>query len=296
MRAIVLTILASFLLHPAAVVQDAPEGQAAEQPPLERAAAVPPIDDDAATTPETRMWREVGALLDELHRLRLQLAQVRLELDEVRRERDELRQFIQDNEELGQDFEQYRAVREIAEREQRQRELEAARERREVERAERLARVEQMRAIREQQREEAQRVRQYRDAGFVALGLDVYVSRVSYHYPTQDHTARLRFEPSIGWYHRYYRTDEIDFSRMTISGAVVNAAEVTRNIGVAIAFFDGNGVQVGQETIQINNARPDVPYPFTSEITMALDRPFSSSTSYVLYADPIDLESLPPSD
>ena len=72
---------------------------------------------------------------------------------------------------------------------------------------------------------------------------------------------------------------------MTISGSVLNAADEVRNVGVAITFFDENGNQVGSETIQINNARPNVPYPFTSTLTMALNRPFSSSTTYVLYAD-----------
>jgi hypothetical protein len=45
---------------------------------------------------------------------------------------------------------------------------------------------------------------------------------------------------------------------------------------------------VGHETIQVANARPDVPYPFTAEVKMALNRPFDSSSAYVLYADPIE--------
>ena len=79
----------------------------------------------------------------------------------------------------------------------------------------------------------------------------------------------------------------IDFSRLTISGSVLNASDEPRHVGVAITFFDEYGNQVGSEIVQINNARPDVPYPFTSKLEMALDRPFSSSSTYVLYADAI---------
>ena len=83
-----------------------------------------------------------------------------------------------------------------------------------------------------------------------------------------------------------FARDSVDFSRMTISGSVLNSSGETRNIGLAITFFDENGNQVGGEIIQINNARTDVPYPFTSTIDMALNRPFDSSSTYVLYADP----------
>ena len=63
-----------------------------------------------------------------------------------------------------------------------------------------------------------------------------------------------------------------------------------RNLGIAVTFFDENGNQVGGEIIKINNARPDVPYPFTSTIEMALNRPFESSSVYVLYADRVESE------
>ena len=48
------------------------------------------------------------------------------------------------------------------------------------------------------------------------------------------------------------------------------------------------GAQVGGEIVRINNARPDVPYPFTATLDMALNGPFDSSSTYVLYADPIE--------
>ena len=81
---------------------------------------------------------------------------------------------------------------------------------------------------------------------------------------------------------------------MTISGSILNAAEEVRNIGVAVAFFDENGTQVGGEIIQVNNARPDVPYPFTATIAMALNRAFTSASTYVLYADPVEVPPSPP--
>ena len=74
---------------------------------------------------------------------------------------------------------------------------------------------------------------------------------------------------------------------MTISGSVLNAGNAPRDIGIAITFFDENGNQVGSEIVQINNARPNVPYPFTSKVDMALNRAFSTSSTYVLYADPV---------
>ena len=85
---------------------------------------------------------------------------------------------------------------------------------------------------------------------------------------------------------------------MTISGTVVNGSGKLRNIGVAITFFDESGIQVGGEIIKINNARPDVPYPFTTTLRMALNRPYSSSSSYVLYADQVvdERPPVPPTD
>ena len=83
---------------------------------------------------------------------------------------------------------------------------------------------------------------------------------------------------------------QIDYSQMTISGSILNAADELRDIGVAITFFDDNGNQVGHEIVQIKNARPNVPYPFTSRIDMALNRAFTSTSTYVLFADPAETE------
>ena len=75
---------------------------------------------------------------------------------------------------------------------------------------------------------------------------------------------------------------------MMVSGSVMSVSDQVRDIGIAVTFFDEAGTQVGSEIIQVNNARPEVPYPFTTTVAMALDRPFASTTTYVLYADPSD--------
>ena len=161
---------------------------------------------------------------------------------------------------------------------------------REQERAARRERFEAAREQRQAERAEQERLRRYRDAGFSSIGLDVFAGRTAFYYNTiETNPVRIDWDPLIGEYYRPYgpRT-RIDFSAMTVSGSVLNAAEAVRNIGIAVTFFDENGNQVGGEIIQINNARPDVPYPFTAKVEMALDRPFDSSSTYVLYADPIE--------
>ena len=75
---------------------------------------------------------------------------------------------------------------------------------------------------------------------------------------------------------------------MSISGSILNASSEVRNIGVAMTFFDNHGNQVGSEIVRIDNARPNVPYPFNAKLDMALDRAFSTSSTYVLYADPVE--------
>lgn len=233
---------------------------------------------------------EVQRLMEEVRALRKDLAEARLQAGEAQREIEELRRFIRDHDEYGDDFQQYRAVKAIAEREARQRRAEAARRQREEERAARRARYEAARAQRQAEQAEQKRLERYADAGFSSLGLDVFVGQTAFSYNTiETNPVRIDWDPLIGDYYRPYgpRT-RIDFSEMTISGSVLNAAEEMRNIGIAVTFFDENGNQVGGEIIQINNARPDVPYPFTATIEMALNRPFDSSSTYVLYADPVE--------
>jgi hypothetical protein len=227
-------------------------------------------------------------LLDEIAQLREELANSRLEAGAAQRERDELRQFIADHREFGAAFEQYRAVKAEAERQARREQMEESRQRQAQQRAERDARAREARALRAERDAARQRIARYERAGFSPVGLDVFTGRSAFYYGTRDQLRNdLQFDPLIGFYNGLEVSTVVDYSRMTISGSVLNAGAETRNIGIAVAFFDESGNQVGAETVQISNARPDVPYPFTSEIRMALNRPFTSSTIYTLFADPI---------
>lgn len=243
-------------------------------------------------TPIQILLDEIDRLQAEMKDMRQELAQAKLEAETYRKQVEEMEQFILDHHEYGQDFQQYKAVRDIAEREARRKEAEENRRLRELEKSQRQAQRAAARTEYEQRKAEMERQSRYRKTGFTSLGLDVYSGKMAYFYRTKDVSrSRVDYEPGIGNYMRLYpNSQEIDFSSMTISGSVLNGADVVRNIGVAITFFDNNGNQVGHEIVHIKNARPDVPYPFTSTIEMALNRAFESSSVYVLYADEAEAE------
>jgi hypothetical protein len=242
-------------------------------------------------TEEERLIRETKLLLEELHRLRFELAETRLAKAETQRELDELRRFIEDHDEYGRDFQEYQRIREIRLREQRERERQEARERYERERQQRQERLDVAREMRAERRAAERKEREFRRHGFEPIGMDVFVGRMAYQYRIRD-TLRTRivYDPFFGFFTQRDFRDRIDFTEMILSGAVINTSDDVRNIGIAITFFDRSGNQVGHEIVQVNYARPNVPYPFTSTVSMALDRPFTTSSSYVLYADPADLE------
>ena len=250
-------------------------------------------EQEEQTDPLQLLLDEIAHLHAEILTLRRQTAQAQLDSSQSKRELAELRQFIDDHHELGQDFQQYNAVKAIAERAERQQRQDAARQEREAQRADRKTKWQAARAERAQREAQARQLADYRRAGFTPLGLDVYAGKMAYYYRSKNTTLYdIEYDPFLSGYFvdRDYRRARPDFSSMTISGSVLNASDEVRNLGVAIAFFDENGNQVGSETIQINNARPNVPYPFTSQLTMALNRPFSSSTTYVLYADSVEAQ------
>ncbi len=250
-------------------------------------------EQEEQTDPLQLLLDEIARLHAEILTLRRQTAQAQLDSSQSKRELAELRQFIDDHHELGKDFQQYNAVKAIAERAERERRQDAARQEREAQRADRKTKWQAARAQRAQREAQARQLADYRRAGFTPLGLDVYAGRMAYYYRSKNTSGYdIEYDPFLSGYFvdRDYRRARPDFSAMTISGSVLNASDEVRNLGVAIAFFDENGNQVGSETIQINNARPNVPYPFTSQLTMALNRPFSSSTTYVLYADSIEAQ------
>ncbi len=232
--------------------------------------------------------RVIRDLMEENSQLRGRLADARLDAEVARRELEELRQFILDHHEYGRDFEEYRSVREIREREAQRRVYQEMQERRAAEREERRQRRREVEDERREREALDREARKYRDAGFQPLGFDLFAGRMAYHYRTEDsERTRLLYDPFFGFYHHGDPAREIDYTEMTISGSIINGSDEVRNIGVAITFFDRHGNQVGHEIVQVNNARPDVPYPFTSRVEMALNRPFSSSSIYVLFADPV---------
>jgi hypothetical protein len=220
--------------------------------------------------------------------LRTALADSKLQTASRQRELDELRQFIEDHYEFSRDFEQYQAIKAAAGRDAERRRLEEVRQQRETRQTERTARQHEFLARRAEAQAELQRVQGYNRAGFTPLGFDVYMSNAAFNYQTLDGiAARYDWNGLTGHFIRAYpHGPRIDFSSMMVSGSVMNASKQLRDIGVAVTFFDEAGTQVGSEIIQITNARPEVPYPFTTTVAMALDRPFASTTTYVLYADP----------
>jgi hypothetical protein len=241
--------------------------------------------------PLQAIFDELAMLREQVTQLRSQLASQTLRADSCQREVEELRQYIADHQQFGDDFSKYQAVKAEAEKEARRKELEAAKQQREQERAERAAKMQAARAQKAQQNAANSKIQKYRRMGFSPLGLDVFVSKMAFSYESKDgqQQTRIDYDPLIGTYLRPIRTaPDTDYSKMTISGSVLNASDEIRNLGVAVTFFDDNGNQVGHEIVQINNARPDVPYPFTSKIEMALNRQFDSSSTYVLYADVVE--------
>lgn len=248
---------------------------------------------DGEKTTITVERAQIEALLDELERLRdanaelqRQIANLKLEHSQERRELQELRQFIEDRREFGDDFEQYRQVKEIAQREERRRQFEAMQRQREEEARQR----QQQGGERDAQKAEEERLAAYRRAGFAPVGFDVFLGKMGYFYGTQGQSnVGIEYEPGIGLFYEPVNVPRrIDYSRMKLSGAVLNASNEVRNIGVAIAFFDAAGNQIGAETVQIQNARPNVPYPFTATLDMASGQAFASSSQWVLFADPVE--------
>ncbi|MHC4217778.1 MAG: hypothetical protein ACYSU7_04900 [Planctomycetota bacterium] len=248
------------------------------------------------TDPVRILLAEVDRLYEVIESQRREMAAMKLEAAETWRELEQLRQFVADNEALGRDFRSYRAVKAVAEREARIRRTEEARQRRAADKAQRALRQKEVRAEQDREQAELGRLNHYRDSGFSALGFDVYLGKMSYNYGGRGggSPTRLDWDFRLGHYMRFYPHTYgwgrgVDFSSMTVSGSVLNASTEVRNIGVAVTFFDENGSQVGGEIVQINNARPDVPYPFTTTVAMALNRAFSSASTYVLYADSVEV-------
>lgn len=254
---------------------------------------------------------QLSQLQAEVKTLREELARARLEAGTAQRELDELRQFMLDHDAYGADFEKYRGFLAIAEREARRRAAEEQRQQREAERLERkksldAARAEQD-AAKAVQKAEAARLQQYRDAGLDPISDDVFVTRMAYRYKHKDVVDRdqiiipwrvtyIGTSSNYFWYRPVYTVDvntEVDYTEMTLTGSVVSAAPEARDLSIAIAFFDRNNNQIGGKTIELNDVRPDVPYPFTEKLPMASGRPFDSYRIIVQRSDPAEKTGTP---
>ncbi|MDG1838278.1 MAG: hypothetical protein P8I91_05700 [Phycisphaerales bacterium] len=249
----------------------------------------------------SELWPALRNRTMEAIELRHGLQSLESELRSLRDELAGLQNFIEDHEQFGQDYLSYRDV--IAETQQ----LAAAQAavKRQQEQFERDRKREVIRRKKEEddaRRKAAKSVNQRLEKlGFAAIGQNVWLSRSAYSYAaTNVPEQRVYYQPTITGELQAITTienrEEINYTKMTISGSLLNGGATTRNIGVAFVFRDAHENQIGQETIIIENARPDVPYPFTSELVMASDLPFASHTSWVLFADtspPANISSPP---
>ncbi len=274
------------LLVSTSLAQDQDQDQNQNQTDGEKPTTAP-VESSGPLDPFEMLLQEIEDLQITVDALRAVLAESKLESAVLHRELDELRQFIQDHHEFGRDFEQYKAIKATTERDAQSRRLQEAREQREARQAERTERQREFMERRSERDAQLQRVQGFRDAGFSPLGFDVFLSNTAFNYQTYDGmNARFDWNLLTGRFLRVYPfSNRIDFSSMTVSGSVMNTADEIRDLGIAVTFFDEAGSQVGGEIVQVNNARPQVPYPFTATIVMALDRPFTSASTYVLYAD-----------
>ena len=242
------------------------------------------------TTLPRNLFPALVAREAEARLLRTRLADLQVQLASLEARMAEMQDFVLDHDRYGTDFSQYRSVRHLAEQEARRKAALERKARRD------LARKQAQDA--KAQRDTAAQIASpgkdmqttLRDQNFGLIGQDVWSGRSAYAYAKIDRPGEtITWNPSPfgGTRVTTESRTEIDWSVMTISGSVVNAAADTRNIGIAFAFFDEYGNQVGAETVVVNNARTGVPYPFTQKLAMAATKPFASSTSWVLFSDPI---------
>ncbi len=203
---------------------------------------------------------------------------------------EELQRFVEDHARYGDDFASYRAIMDETKK------LTDAQIalKRKTEKIDRDRKREEARKKREEAASARKKVKssnqRLEKLGFAAIGQDVYLSKSAYVYASRTvPDQRVYYQPGPNGEMQQMTSsenrEEMDYSKMTISGSLLNAAKITRNIGVAFVFRDEHGNQIGQETVVIENARADVPYPFTGELIMASSQPFSSMTSWVLFAD-----------
>jgi hypothetical protein len=200
-------------------------------------------------------------------RLAAENARLNLDINRLQTEVGELRQFIQDHDQNADNFEKYAFFREQVEREARARAAAEARQRREQERQRALdERLNRNRPAAEEGDDAvlANRVEMLRRAGYSRIGDRVFVGEMGYSYRSEEREV-IRYSPFIEhWYTD--RTEVIDYRELSVSGSVIHAGSEERNISIALAFYDANGAQLGSTNVQVQAARPGVPYPFTATV------------------------------
>ncbi len=236
------------------------------------------------------LWTGIVERTEQMITLRQNVNATHAALQKLTKELETLQAFVRDHAQFGDDFASYETV--IAETQKLTRAKNALKRQQAQ-----FERDRHRESIRKKKEEERQRKLKAKSAnkrleklGFTPVGDDVYLSKSAYAYAMRNvPEQRVFYQPSPTGEVQQLTTvenrEEIDYTKMTISGSLLNADAVTRNIGVAFVFRDAHGNQIGQETVVIENARPEVPYPFTGELVMASDQPFSSMTSWVLFAD-----------
>jgi hypothetical protein len=285
-----------------AVAQDAAAaGVNAEQVETDRdrSAIAQHTLEEAGLTPATTRNELYPALVKrevEVRGLRHRVADLEVRVAKMMSQLEEMQTFVLDHDRYGTDFTQYQQVRYEAQREARRKAALERKARRDLEK-------QQKEAARKEQAgqkkigtpgQDLQKTLQTMNFGHI--GQDVWRSRAAYHYEVVNSPGEtVTFRPSPFGKTRMVteHQKELNWASMTISGSLLNAAKDIRNIGIAVAFFDSHGNQIGAETIVVKNARPGVPYPFTQTLDMAANKPFASDTAWVLFSDPITPPTTP---
>jgi len=275
-----------------------PELATTAQTQRDRHAIAQHMLEEAGLTPATTRNMLYPALVErevEVRSLRYRIADLEVRVAKMMAQLEEMQTFVLDHDRYGTDFSQYQQVRAQAQRDAQRRAALERQARRELERQKQQEAKTQKEAEQQLGSPGKGLQKTLQTMNFGHIGQDVWRSRAAYHYEVVNSPGEtVSFRPSPFGRTRVTEVQkELDWSSMTISGSLLNAAQETRNIGIAVAFFDEHGNQVGAETIVVKNARPGVPYPFTEKLHMAANKPFASETAWVLFSDAITTVAIP---
>ncbi|MCP4759965.1 MAG: hypothetical protein GY876_10970, partial [Planctomycetes bacterium] len=220
------------------------------------------------------LWSGIVSRTEQTITLRQHMKAMESSMRKVLKELESLRTFVGDHAKFGDDFSSYQAI--IAEtRKLTEAKVALKRQQEQFERARRREETRQKKEADKQKRQQSKATsKRLEKLGFSSVGEDVYLSKSAYAYAMRNvPEQRVFYQPGPTGEVQQLTTvenrEEIDYTKMTISGSLLNAAAEIRNIGVAFVFRDTHGNQIGQETVIVENARPEIPYPFTGELVMA---------------------------